>query len=174
MKIIKKLFYIIVLVFFTSLNSYSDDRVKFIDLDSLLEKSTIGKKIINNLNDTNNNNLKLLKPKEKKIIKDKNEINKQKNIISNEELKIKIDEYQKEVLIFQNEKKQLIENFNKKKQKQINDFFNQVTPIINEYMEKNDISIIFDKKNIFIAKSDSNITSEIINLINERLKWWYR
>ena len=37
-------------------------------------------------------------------------------------------------------------------------------------MEKNDISIIFDKKNIFIAKSDSNITSEIINLINERLK----
>jgi len=170
MKIIKKLFYIIVLVFFTSLNSYSDDRVKFIDLDSLLEKSTIGKKIINNLNDTNNNNLKLLKPKEKKIIKDKNEINKQKNIISNEELKIKIDEYQKEVLIFQNEKKQLIENFNKKKQKQINDFFNQVTPIINEYMEKNDISIIFDKKNIFIAKSDSNITVEIINLINERLK----
>jgi Skp family chaperone for outer membrane proteins len=170
MKIIIKLFYIIVLVFFTSLNSYSDDKIKFIDLDSLLEKSTIGKKIINNLNDTNNNNLKLLKPKEKKIIKDKNEINKQKNIISNEELKIKIDEYQKEVLIFQNEKKQLIENFNKKKQKQINDFFNQVTPIINEYMEKNDISIIFDKKNIFIAKSDSNITSEIINLINERLK----
>ena len=170
MKIIIKLFYIIVLVFFTSLNSYSDDKIKFIDLDSLLEKSTIGKKIINNLSDTNSKNSKLLKTKEGKIIKNKNEINKQKNIISNEELKIKIDEYQKEVLVFQNEKKQLIENFNKQKQKQINDFFNQVTPIINEYMEKNDISIIFDKKNIFIAKSDSNITSEIINLINERLK----
>jgi len=170
MKIIIKLFYIIVLVFFTSLNSYSDDKIKFIDLDSLLEKSTIGKKIINNLSDTNSKNSKLLKTKEGKIIKNKNEINKQKNIISNEELKIKIDEYQKEVLVFQNEKKQLIENFNKQKQKQINDFFNQVTPIINEYMEKNDISIIFDKKNIFIAKSDNNITVEIINLINERLK----
>ncbi len=170
MKIIIKLFYIIVLVFFTSLNSYSDDKIKFIDLDSLLEKSTIGKKIINNLSDTNSKNSKLLKTKEGKIIKNKNEINKQKNIISNEELKIKIDEYQKEVLVFQNEKKQLIENFNKQKQKQINDFFNQVTPIINEYMEKNNVSIIFDKKNIFIAKSDINITVEIINLINERLK----
>ena len=170
MKIIIKLFYIIVLVFFTSLNSYSDDKIKFIDLDSLLEKSTIGKKIINNLSDTNSKNSKLLKTKEGKIIKNKNEINKQKNIISNEELKIKIDEYQKEVLVFQNEKKQLIENFNKQKQKQINDFFNQVTPIINEYMEKNNLSIIFDKKNIFIAKSDINITAEIINLINERLK----
>jgi Skp family chaperone for outer membrane proteins len=170
MKIIKKLFYIIVLVFFTSLNSYSDDRVKFIDLDSLLEKSTIGKKIINNLNDTNNNNLKLLKPKENEIKKSQDDINKQKNIISSDELKIKIDEYQKKVLIFQKEKKQLTENFNKQKQKQINDFFNQVTPIINEYMEKNNLSIIFDKKNIFIAKSNSNITAEIINLINERLK----
>ena len=170
MKIIIKLFYIIVLVFFTSLNSYSDDKIKFIDLDSLLEKSTIGKKIINNLSDTNSKNSKLLKTKEGKIIKNKNEINKQKNIISNEELKIKIDEYQKEVLVFQNEKKQLIENFNKQKQKQINDFFNQVTPIINEYMEKNNLSIVFDKKNIFIAKSDSNITADIIKLINERLK----
>mgnify|MGYP006430030893 FL=1 len=144
--------------------------IKFIDVDSLLEKSIIGKNIINDLNTTNQNNLKLLKPKEEEIKESQNEINKQKNIISSDELNIKIDEYKKKVLIFQNEKKKLIENFNKQKQKQINDFFNQVTPIINEYMEKNDISIIFDKKNIFIAKSDSNITSEIINLINERLK----
>ena len=170
MKIFKNLFYILVLVFFTSFNSYSNDSVKFIDLDSLLEKSNIGKKIITDLNDTNNNNLKLLKPKENEIKKSQDEINKQKNIISNDELKIKIDEYQKKVSIFQKEKKQLIDNFNKQKQKQINDFFNQVTPIINEYMETNNLSIIFDKKNIFIAKSDNNITAEIINLINERLK----
>ena len=52
----------------------------------------------------------------------------------------------------------------------MNDFFNQVTPIISEYMEKNNVSIIFDKKNIFITKSGVNITAEIINLINERLK----
>ena len=170
MKIIKNLFCIILLFCFTSLNSYSDEMIKFIDVDSLLEKSIIGKNIINDLNTTNQNNLKLLKPKEEEIKESQNEINKQKNIISSDELNIKIDEYKKKVLIFQNEKKKLIENFNKQKQKQINDFFNQVTPIINEYMEKNDISIIFDKKNIFIAKSDSNITSEIINLINERLK----
>ena len=170
MKIFKNLFYILVLVFFTSLNSYSNDSVKYIDLDSLLEKSNIGKKIITDLNDTNNNNLKLLKPKENEIKKSQDEINNQKSIISSDELKIKIDEYQKKVLIFQKEKKQLTENFNKQKQKQINDFFNQVTPIINEYMEKNNLSIIFDKKNIFIAKSNSNITAEIINLINERLK----
>ena len=81
-----------------------------------------------------------------------------------------IDEYQKQVTNFQNERKQLAANFNEQKQKRINDFFNQVTPIINDYMKEKNLSIIFDKKNIFIAKSDSNITTDIINLINDKFK----
>ena len=170
MKIIKNIFFIFFLLFSIISNSYSDDKIKFIDLDSMLEKTTIGKNIINDLNILNNNNLESLKPKED-IIKDKqNEINIQKNIISNNELKIKIDEYQKQVREFQNERKQLVDNFNKQKQEKINDFFNQVTPIINDYMKEKDLSIIFDKKNIFIAKSDSNITTDIINLINDKFK----
>jgi outer membrane protein len=170
MKIIKNLFYIFFLLFLTLSNSYSDDRIKFIDLDSLLEETTIGKKIIEDLNIINNNNLKLLKPKEDIIKKKQNEINTQKNIISNDELKIKIDDYQKQVTEFQNERQKLIANFNKQKKEKINTFFNQVTPTINEYMKEKDLSIIFDKKNIFIAKSDSNITTDIVNLINDKLK----
>jgi len=68
-------------------------------------------------------------------------------------------------------KETVVDNFNKQKQEKINDFFNQVTPIINDYMKEKDLSIIFDKKNIFIAKSDSNITTDIINLINDKFKY---
>lgn len=171
MKIIKNIFFIYFFLLFSIIsNSYSDDKIKFIDLDSMLEKTTIGKNIINDLNILNNNNLESLKPKEDIIKNKQNEINIQKNIISNDELKIKIDEYQKQVRDFQNERKQLVDNFNKQKQEKINDFFNQVTPIINDYMKEKDLSIIFDKKNIFIAKSDSNITTDIINLINDKFK----
>ena len=170
MKIIKNIFFIFFLLFSIISNSYSDDKIKFIDLDSMLEKTTIGKNIINDLNILNNNNLESLQPKEDIIKNKQNEINIQKNIISNDELKIKIDEYQKQVREFQNERKQLVDNFNKQKQEKINDFFNQVTPIINDYMKEKDLSIIFDKKNIFIAKSDSNITTDIINLINDKFK----
>jgi len=169
-KIIKNIFFIFFLLFSIISNSYSDDKIKFIDLDSMLEKTTIGKNIINDLNILNNNNLESLKPKEDIIKNKQNEINIQKNIISNDELKIKIDEYQKQVREFQSERKQLVDNFNKQKQEKINDFFNQVTPIINDYMKEKDLSIIFDKKNIFIAKSDSNITTDIINLINDKFK----
>ena len=170
MKIINNLFIIFFLFLLTLSNSYSDDKIKFIDLDSLLEKTNIGKKIIEDLNIANNNNLLLLKPKEEEIKNRQNEINTQKNIISKDELKIKIDEYQKQVNDFQNERQKLIADFNKQKQEKINNFFNQVTPIINEYMKEEDLSIIFDKKNIFIAKSDSNITADIVNIINIKFK----
>jgi outer membrane protein len=170
MKIVKNFFFIFFLLFSLLSNSYSDDKIKFIDLDSLIEKTIIGKKIIEDLNIINNNNLKLLKSKEDIIKKKQNEINTQKNIISSDELKIKIEDYQKQLSEFQNERQKLIANFNNQKQEKINDFFNQVTPTINEYMKEKDLSIIFDKKNIFIAKSDSNITQDIINLINDKFK----
>ena len=170
MKINKFFFYFFIFFYFSFSSSYSDNEIKVIDVDSLLENTNIGKKMINDLSSLNKKNLESLKPKEDMIKKSQNEINKQKNIISSEELKIKVDDYKKNVTSFQNEKKKLIENFNKQKQKKLNDFFNLVTPIINEYMEEKNLSIIFDKKNIFIAKSEVNITSDIINLINERLK----
>ena len=170
MKIVKNFFFIFFLLFSLFSNSHSDDKIKFIDLDSLLEKTIIGKKIIEDLNVINNNNLKLLKSKEDIIKKKQNEINSQKNIISSDELKIKIEDYQKQFSEFQNERQKLIGNFNNQKQEKINDFFNQVTPIINEYMREKNLSIIFDKKNIFIAKSDSNITQDIIILINDKFK----
>jgi outer membrane protein len=170
MKIINNLFITFFLFFSILSNSYSDDKIKFIDLDSLLEKTNIGKKIIEDLNIANDNNLLLLKPKEEEIKNRQNEINTQKNIISKDELKIKIEEYQKQVSDFQNERQKLIADYNKQKQEKINNFFNQVTPIINEYMKEEDLSIIFDKKNIFIAKSDSNITADIVNIINIKFK----
>ena len=170
MKIINNLFITFFLFFSILSNSYSDDKIKFIDLDSLLEKTNIGKKIIEDLNIANDNNLLLLKPKEEEIKNRQNEINTQKNIISKDELKIKIEEYQKQVSDFQNERQKLLADYNKQKQEKINNFFNQVTPIINEYMKEEDLSIVFDKKNIFIAKSDSNITSDIVNLINIKFK----
>ena len=150
MKIINNLFITFFLFFSILSNSYSDDKIKFIDLDSLLEKTNIGKKIIEDLNIANDNNLLLLKPKEEEIKNRQNEINTQKNIISKDELKIKIEEYQKQVSDFQNERQKLIADYNKQKQEKINNFFNQVTPIINEYMKEEDLSIIFDKKTFLL------------------------
>ena len=37
-------------------------------------------------------------------------------------------------------------------------------------MEKNSIDIILDKKNIFMAKSQIDITKEVLDIINKKVK----
>ena len=47
---------------------------------------------------------------------------------------------------------------------------NLINPIIQEYMQNNSISIILDKKNIYIANKNYDISNNLIELINKKLK----
>ena len=47
---------------------------------------------------------------------------------------------------------------------------NVLNPIISKYVEDNSITIVFPKKNIIIAKKNLDITSTIMNLLNNQLK----
>ena len=59
-----------------------------------------------------------------------------------------------------------ITNFKKEELKKL---YKKINPIIQSYMEENNISIILDMKNIVIGKTSSNITEEIIDKINIEL-----
>ena len=59
---------------------------------------------------------------------------------------------------------------NKKKTDELNDFLKLINPLIKSYMDKNSIDIVIDKKNIFIAKTDKDITKDILEIINSELK----
>ena len=49
-------------------------------------------------------------------------------------------------------------------------FINSINPIIEKYMTDNSIYILMDKKNIFIAKNDYDITQKLIKLIDNQIK----
>ena len=169
----KKFKFIFFLIFIFSLflkNSYSNESIAILDLDSLLEKTNFGKKIINELNLINDKNLNLLKEIEDKIKSDKININKQKNILSDEQLNEKLNELNKEIQKFQSEKNKLVNKFNFEKKKKLDDFFKQIIPEIEKYIDEKQIDIVIDKKNIFIANRKNNITEDIVKIIDEKLK----
>ena len=64
----------------------------------------------------------------------------------------------------------MVSDFQNKKQISLKNFFNQITPIIQNYMDENSINILLDRKNVFIGKTDSDITNSIIEKINKELK----
>ena len=45
-----------------------------------------------------------------------------------------------------------------------------IIPEIEKYINEKDITLVVDKKNIFIANKKNNITDEIVRIIDEKLK----
>jgi Skp family chaperone for outer membrane proteins len=58
----------------------------------------------------------------------------------------------------------------KKRKKNIVNFFNLLNPIIEKYMTNNSIYMLIDKKNVFIANKDHDITNKLIELIDNQIK----
>ena len=166
----KKFFLIIIFFFITNSVSVANDKIAFIDLEFLFDNTNIGKLISENLKKINTNNVNNIKLEEKKLINKEKEIKKTQNIISENELKLKINNLKDEVNLFNKNKKQIYKNFDIEKNKQLDSFFKKITPIIQNYMDQNSISLLLEKKNIFIGKSNIDITNEILKIINNTLE----
>ena len=169
----KKTKFIVYLLFFTFIflkNSFSDDKIAILDLDRLLESTIYGKKIINELNLINEKNLNTLKEIENKIKLEQDNIKNQKNILSEDELNNKINDLNKEIKNFQISKNKLVNNFNIEKKKKLDAFFEKIIPEIEKYVDANNINLVIDKKNIFIANKKNNITQDIAKIIDEKIK----
>ncbi len=166
----KKFFLIITFFFITNSVSVANDKIAFIDLEFLFDNTNIGKLISENLKKINTNNVNKIKLEEKKLINKEKEIKKTQNIISENELKLKINNLKDEVNLFNKNKKQIYKNFDIEKNKQLDSFFIKITPIIQNYMDQNSISLLLEKKNIFIGKSNIDITNEILKIINNTLE----
>jgi len=167
-----KIFFLIYFFFF--FNSFNlvhgNNNVVILDLNFLVNNSNKGKFIQNELNLINKKNLNILKTKEDAIKKKEIEIKNQQNLISETELNDKIKIFRESVNDFNNLKNDLNSNFIQTKNELLKDFFDQITPLIQNYMETKSISIIIDKKNIFIAQSNYDITKEILEIINKNIK----
>ena len=164
-------FYILILItYLFSINlCLSEDKVAFIDLDLVLKKSKIGQSYLLKINKKNEENIKNLKSKEDVLKKIEDGIKKKQNILSKEELDKEIFSLQEKIKKFRSDKDKIVLEFNKMKKENFNNFFNQINPIIQSYMDENSIDILIERKNIFMGKKNSDITNTIVKKIDSKL-----
>ena len=170
MKYFGKLIAITILLFLNISIAHSEEKIAYLDLDTIVNSTKAGKLIISNLEKSKKSTLAKFEKKEKELKKIESDINKQKNILSEEELKKKLIEFRKEINIFQSDRQNVINQFNKKKIEEFNNFFKKITPIIQNYVSEKNIDIVLDRKNIFVASKKKDITKEIIKLIDSKIK----
>ena len=163
-------FLILITVLFFSFNitiTSANENIRYINVDEILNNSDLGKIIIDKLKKQNDINIDKIKTKENEIKKENEELTKLKNIITEEEFSKKLIILKKKIDDFNILKKELSDELNEFKKKEIKLFFEKINPIIEKYMEQNSIALILDKKNIFVARSDYDMTKELIDLINK-------
>lgn len=162
-----KLFYISTYFFFLiTVNSYSVEKIVYLDLDFLLANSNKGKEIILNLEKINKENIKILKEKKNLLNNEEKKLLQQKNILTSEIYSEKRKSLKNQIKNFNEEKNTIALKFKKQREEKINNFLKIVDKILAEYVKKNSIDIVLNKKDILMGKNNYNITNDIMVLIN--------
>ena len=156
-------------LFFTN-QAFSEQKIAFIDMDKIISISKPGSSILKQLTDLNNKNLKFLKNEEKKFKEKETKLISQKNIISETDFKNKVNELKSEIKNYNQNRNKMLADFNKLKIDNTNNLLKLINPILVKFSNDKEIAIILQKKDLVVAKTQLDITDEVIKIINSEVK----
>ena len=166
-----KKFFIILFILLNQINFvYAEANIVFVDLNKIMTTSKPGSSILEQLNKKNNQLLNNFKKDEKKLKDDEIKLISQKNILSEEEFQSKVKKLKIEINTYNENRKKTIKDFNILKAETTDKFMKMINSIFIKYSNDKSISMIFDKKNMIIGKSELDITDEIIKIVNNEIK----
>ena len=145
-------------------------QIVYINMEKLFKESMVGISLNKQISEINNLNEKKINKLESEIKSEDENINSQKNILNDEELKKKISTLNLKIKEYQNLIKKNKDDLNKKRIEGTNIILNSLKPILSEYSEKNSISMVLQKQNVIIGKKELDITKDIILILNEKIK----
>ena len=159
-------FIFLILINLVNLNAFAVEKIVYLDLDYLLTNSNKGKSVLLSLENINKKNVQMFKEKENLLSKEEKKLIQQKNILSNEIYSEKVKDLKSKINTYRKEKNTSITKFKKQKEENINNFLKIVDKILTEYVKKNSIDLVLNKKDILMGKNNYNITNEIMNILN--------
>ena len=161
--------YIFLILTYSSL-SKADQNIVYIDVDYIINNSTAGKQINKYLANIKNSKVDEFKNIEKNLKDKENNILAKKNIIDENKFKSEISAINQELKSYNDKRLKFAKSFEQKKLNLTKIILESLNPIISEYVNKNEISLVLPKKNIIVGKKKLDITFIIIEDLNKKLK----
>ena len=170
MKYLVNFFVIILITFYVNISKSENLQIVYINMDNVMNQTVAGKSLQNQIDEIHKINISEFKKIEDNLKKEEAATISQKNILTQEEYKKKIDLLKIKVSDYKIKRKEKIDLVTNKRVEATSKFYDQITPILSEYSEKNEISIILRKKDIVLARTSLDITKEIIDIVNSKVK----
>ena len=165
-----KIFISIIFFILISIPVYSSEKIVYLDVEKIMQSSLAGKSIVAQLKKKREVTISKLKKKEKDIIDKEKKLISQKNVLSKEDFENKIKELRSEISNFQKERNKTSNEIAKQRINASTKLLAKLTPILEEYSKKNSIRIIVQKKHIVMGKKEDDITKDILDLVNQKVK----
>ena len=166
----KNIFNILFVTFFLTVSAHSIEKIAFVDIDLIINGSDLGKKLNKQINNKIKKEEVKFKQKEKDLKEKEDKILNQKNVLSEDELNKLLLNLKKEITDFKKNRLAINKEIRDQKLKETNLLVSNLNNILANYAEKNSISLIIQKKNIVIGKSELDITKEILDIFNKEVK----
>lgn len=161
--------YIFLILTYSSF-SIADQKIVYIDIEYIINNSTAGKQINEHLDNIKNSKINEFKSIEKNLKNEEKNILAKKNIIDEKIFKSEISAINQELKSYNDKRLKFAKSFEQKKINLTKIILESLNPIISEYVNKNKISLVLPKKNIIVGKKKLDITSDIIEDLNNKLK----
>ena len=165
----KKIIYIL-LFFSISVTSYSSEKIVYLDVEKIMQESIAGKAVIVKIKKKRETSISKFKKKEKEIVEKEKKLISQKNVLSEGEFKKKIQDLRADISKYQKERNSASNDIARTRIKASTNLIKKLTPILESYSKENSIRIIIQKKHIVMGSKEDDITKDILDLVNQKIK----
>ena len=166
---------LITLILFVTINFlpnivFAETLIVYNDLEKIVATSKAGVSIKKQVEKIHKNNITKFQKYEKTLKEEETKIIAKKNILNKEDFEAEIKNLREKAKTYRKERNDSINDLNKKRLDATNQLFKTLNPILAQYSNDKSISLIIQKKNIIIGKSELDITDTILKLLNKNIK----
>ena len=168
MKYIVKIILITYLIFGTT-NAFAEDKVVYIDMNKILTDSKVGIFVEKELTKSHEAKLDNFNKTEEELKKEEIDLISKRNVMAREEFDKNVKILNEKAQEYQAQRRKWFDDISAKRNNARAEVLKFLDPIITEYFQKNQISLILYKRNIAIGTTELDITDAIIDELDKKL-----
>jgi len=162
-------FFVVTLMVFVCTHAIAEQKVAFLDMKHILNKSKAGKGAQDFLKKKFKENQKKFADKEIQLKKEENDLLQEKAGLTKEEYQKKATDLRKKVAGYQLERRASLEKLAEQRTEAKAQLLKKLDPILDSFISENKISLILDKKDVVKGDTQLDITEQIVEKLNKEL-----
>tara|TARA_Y100000590_G_scaffold359229_1_gene414991 strand:+ start:276 stop:800 length:525 start_codon:yes stop_codon:yes gene_type:complete len=162
-------FFVVTLFLTFSTHAIAEQKIVVLDMKYVLNSSKAGKQAQDFLKKKFNDNAKKFSELEKSLKKEENDLLSKRAELTKEQYKEESDELRKKVIEYQSNRRESLDKIATQRSEARQKLMEYLKPIVNTYINENEISLVIDKKNMLGGQPEYDITNLIVDKLDKEL-----